>query len=58
MRFANLDWDWRLVASLIYQESRFDPDNKSWANAKGLMQIMPKTAVELNVTDHRSKTEH
>lgn len=46
-----LDWDWRLVASLIYQESRFDPNNSSWADAKGLMQIMPKTAVELGVTD-------
>ncbi|WP_179021164.1 transporter substrate-binding domain-containing protein [Winogradskyella forsetii] len=46
-----IGWDWRLVASLIYQESRFDPNNSSWANAKGLMQIMPKTAKELGVTD-------
>lgn len=46
-----IDWDWRLVASLIYQESRFDSNNSSWANAKGLMQIMPKTAKELGVTD-------
>lgn len=44
-----IDWDWRLVASLIYQESRFDPNNSSWANAKGLMQLMPKTAKELGV---------
>ncbi|TXE18071.1 transporter substrate-binding domain-containing protein [Psychroserpens burtonensis] len=47
----NIDWDWRLVASLIYQESRFDPNNSSWANAKGLMQLMPKTAEELGVVD-------
>ncbi|UKM65321.2 transporter substrate-binding domain-containing protein [Flavobacteriaceae bacterium GSB9] len=46
-----LGWDWRLIASLIYQESRFKPDDSSWANAKGLMQIMPKTAKELNITD-------
>ncbi len=46
-----INWDWRLVASLIYQESRFDPNNSSWANARGLMQIMPKTALELGVTD-------
>lgn len=46
-----INWDWRLVAALIYQESRFDPNNSSWANAQGLMQIMPKTAVELGVTD-------
>jgi membrane-bound lytic murein transglycosylase F len=47
----NINWDWRLVASLIYQESRFDPNNSSWANAQGLMQIMPKTAEELGVTN-------
>ena len=46
-----IDWDWRLVASLIYQESRFDPNNSSWANAKGLMQLMPKTAEELGILD-------
>jgi membrane-bound lytic murein transglycosylase F len=46
-----IDWDWRLVASLIYQESRFDPNNSSWADAKGLMQLMPKTAEELGVQD-------
>lgn len=47
----NINWDWRLVASLIYQESRFDPNNSSWANAQGLMQIMPKTAEELGITN-------
>ncbi|TXD82400.1 transporter substrate-binding domain-containing protein [Subsaximicrobium wynnwilliamsii] len=46
-----INWDWRLVASLIYQESRFDPNNSSWANAQGLMQLMPKTAEELGVVD-------
>jgi membrane-bound lytic murein transglycosylase F len=38
-----LNWDWRLLASLIYQESRFDPKVTSWAGAFGLMQIMPET---------------
>jgi membrane-bound lytic murein transglycosylase F len=42
-------WDWRLVASQAYQESRFDPNAKSWAGAQGLMQIMPRTARELRV---------
>lgn len=46
-----IGWDWRLVASLIYQESQFKPDNKSWAGAKGLMQMMPSTAEELGVLD-------
>lgn len=39
-----IDWDWRLLASLIYQESRFKPEIESWAGAKGLMQLMPETA--------------
>ena len=40
---VELGWDWRLLASLIYQESQFDPNEKSWAGAIGLMQVMPKT---------------
>lgn len=46
-----LGWDWRLLASQIYQESKFNPDAQSWAGAKGLMQIMPPTAKELGITD-------
>lgn len=46
-----LGWDWRLLAAQVYQESKFDPDAKSWAGAKGLLQIMPATAKELGVTD-------
>lgn len=42
-------WDWRLVASQAYQESRFNANAKSWAGARGLMQIMPATARELRV---------
>ncbi len=48
---SKIAWDWRLVASLIYQESRFDPNNSSWVDAQGLMQLMPKTAEELGVED-------
>ena len=32
-----------LVAGLIRQESSFDPDSRSGANALGLMQLLPKT---------------
>jgi len=39
----SINWDWRLLASLIYQESRFIPDVTSEAGAYGLMQIMPET---------------
>lgn len=38
-----IKWDWRLLASLIYQESGFIPDVVSKAGAYGLMQIMPET---------------
>jgi len=44
-----LDWDWRLLASLIYQESGFNPDVKSWMGAFGLMQLMPATAEKFGV---------
>ena len=46
---AKFNLDWRLIASLIYQESRFIPDAESWAGAKGLMQLMPETADRFGV---------
>jgi membrane-bound lytic murein transglycosylase F len=45
------DWDWRLLASLAYQESRFIPSARSWAGASGLLQLMPPTAREFGVTN-------
>ena len=38
------DWDWKLLASQAYVESKFDSTAVSWAGARGLMQIMPRTA--------------
>ncbi|GAB4299610.1 MAG: transporter substrate-binding domain-containing protein [Marinilabiliales bacterium] len=46
-----IGWDWRLVASLIYQESRFNPNSVSWSGATGLMQLMPYTAERFGVTN-------
>lgn len=38
-----IGWDWKLIAALIYQESRFDPSVMSVRGAYGLMQVMPAT---------------
>jgi membrane-bound lytic murein transglycosylase F len=46
---SGISWDWRLLASLIYQESRFDPNVRSWAGAYGLMQVMPVTGRSLGI---------
>ena len=48
---AQIHWDWRLLASLIYQESRFNPETESWAGAIGLMQLMPETGRRMGVDD-------
>lgn len=44
-------WDWRLLAAQCYQESGFDERAVSWAGARGLMQIMPGTARQLNLAE-------
>ncbi len=46
-----LGWDWRLLAAVVYQESRFRPEDESWAGAKGLMQLMPETAKRFGATN-------
>lgn len=44
-----IDWDWRLLASQSFQESKFNPNARSWVGARGLMQIMPRTARAYNL---------
>jgi len=45
------NFDWRLIISQMYQESRFDPLASNPTGAKGLMQMLPRTAKELGVTN-------
>lgn len=49
-----LHWDWRLLASLIYQESNFNPAVQSYAGAYGLMQITPATAIRFGINNVHS----
>jgi peptidoglycan lytic transglycosylase F len=43
--------DWRLLASLMYEESRFDPDAVGPGGSAGLFQFMPMTWREQGVED-------
>ncbi|MDX8337713.1 transporter substrate-binding domain-containing protein [Draconibacterium sp. IB214405] len=53
-----LGWDWRLLASMVYQESKFNPVSESWAGAQGLMQMMPQTAERYGVIDRTDPEEN
>jgi membrane-bound lytic murein transglycosylase F len=47
-RYAEMyGFDWRLIAAVMYEESRFDPKATSSAGARGLMQVMPETVHDL-----------
>lgn len=52
-----IGWDWRLLASLIYQESQFRSYLVSSKGAIGLMQLMPSTAKQYGVTVHSGTEE-
>ncbi len=49
----NHGFDWRLIAALIYQESRFDPKARSNTGVRGLMQVTEKAAKEMGITNRR-----
>ena len=48
---AELGWDWRMLAAVVYQESKFSINSKSHRGAQGLMQVMPSTADRYGITD-------
>lgn len=53
-----LNWDWRLLTALVYQESKFDPQAKSWAGATGLMQMISTTAAQYGLDSNLVKNPY
>ncbi len=49
-----INWDWELLAALIYQESHFKNDAIGWGGAFGLMQFMPQTGAKYGVDSSSS----
>lgn len=43
------NWDWRFLASIAYQESRYDPNARGFGGAYGMMQFMPNTGPSFDV---------
>ena len=44
-----INWDWRMLASVAFHESQFDSTQVSWAGAAGIMQLMPRTAANFGL---------
>ena len=44
-------FDWRLLAAIGFNESRFNSNIVSWAGARGVMQLMPATARAMGVSN-------
>jgi membrane-bound lytic murein transglycosylase F len=46
---TEIQWDWRMLASIAFHESRFDSAQISPRGASGLMQLMPRTAANFGL---------
>jgi membrane-bound lytic murein transglycosylase F len=46
---AKYNWDWRILASVSYQESKFNPNARGLGGAYGMMQFMPDTGPRFGV---------
>ena len=53
-----LQWDWRLLAALIYTESKFSLTAESRRGAFGLMQIVPEPGERDSLLDPHNNLEH
>lgn len=50
--------DWRLLAAIGYVESGFRPNLVSWAGARGIMQIMPRSAAAYGLSLDQIEDPH
>jgi Predicted soluble lytic transglycosylase fused to an ABC-type amino acid-binding protein len=48
---GRIGWDWKLMAALIWSESKFRIQEQSPRGAFGLMQMMPHTAGQMELED-------
>jgi membrane-bound lytic murein transglycosylase MltF len=51
-------FDWRLIAALIFEESRFDPTSRSEKGALGLMQVRPIAAEAVGADRFRTPDDN
>ena len=49
--------DWRLIAAIAYQESKWDPLATSFTNVRGMMMLTEATADQMNVTNRLDPRE-
>ncbi len=53
-----INWDWRLLAALIYKESKFQPQAQAWSGASGLMQLMPDLTEQYGLDSLSAPEKH
>ncbi|MBH03930.1 MAG: membrane-bound lytic murein transglycosylase MltF [Xanthomonadales bacterium] len=46
--------DWRLLAAIAYQESRWDPSARSPTDVRGMMMLTESTAARMDIVDRRN----
>lgn len=51
---SHYGFDWHLISSIIYQESRFIPDLVGFGGSYGIMQMMPVTCERYGISDTSS----
>lgn len=53
-----INWDWELLAAMIYQESHFNNAARGWGDSFGLMQFMPVTGAKFGVDTNSTAHEN